>query len=405
MKVLHISNSVSTQSAAYRLHRALIEQNIDSYIYVKDPSINDKKVIRDNSKLKISFNKLFYFFERRILKYFQENKTEPFNLGLFSTLDYNLIKKINPDIINIHWACGQFVSINDLKFLSKYKLVWTLHDSWGFTGGCHLPYNCLKYEYDCSNCEKIKIKFDLPKYILNQKYKIYNSIDFAIVTPSKWLSNCCKNSKVLKNKKISTIGNPLNISFFKAVEKNSARNILNLPIEKKIIAFGAVNIKDKNKGFDYLVNALKLFKEKYDYEDIALLVFGNNDLDLPKEINYEIYYLGYLNDAVSLKLVYSAADVFVLPSKSENLPNVIMEAMACSTTTVAFNVGGIADMVEHKINGYLAKPFDVNDLCYGIDYIFKNKNEEMQINARNKIVENYSNDKIAKQYIALYKNL
>ena len=403
MKILHISNSVSTQSAAYRLHRALIEQNVDSYIYVKDLSVRDKKIIRDNNKLKVFCDKMSYYIERKVLNYLKKDKTEPFNLGLFSTLDYNLIKEINPDIINIHWACGQFVSINDLKFLSKYKLVWTLHDSWGFTGGCHLPYTCLKYKFGCSCCEKLKNNINLTKYILNKKYKIFSSVDFAIVTPSKWLSNCCKNSKVLKNKKIYTIGNPLDVNFFKSVDKNLARNILNLPLNKKILAFGAVNTKDKNKGFESLVNALKLLKAKYYYEDIALLVFGNNDIDLDKEIDYEIYYLGYLNDAVSLKLVYSAADVFVLPSKSENLPNVIMESMACSTAPVAFNVGGISDMIEHKLNGYLAKPFNENDLCDGIYYILQNK--DLKISARSKIVENYSYNKVANQYIELYRNL
>ena len=405
MKVLHISNSVSTQSAAYRLHKALMKQNIDSYIYVKDLSVVEEKIIRNQNKIKQELNKISSCLEYQLISKIKNEKTEPFSVGIISKLNYNTIKALNPDVINLHWACAQFVSIKDLKFLSKYNLVWTLHDSWGFTGGCHIPYNCLKYELDCSFCGKLNNTLNLTKYILNKKNKIYNAVDFAIVTPSKWLSNCCKNSKVLQHKKIYTIGNPLDVNFFKPIEKNIARDILNLSKDRKIIAFGAVNTKDKNKGFEYLVNSIKLLKNNYHYQDILLLVFGNNGKDLDNQIDYEICNLGYLHDPISLKLVYSAADVFVLPSKSESLSYVIMESMACSTPAVAFNVGGISDMVEHKINGYLAKPFDVNDLCSGIDYILKNKDKELGINARSKIIKNYSYDKIARQYIELYRKL
>ncbi len=152
------------------------------------------------------------------------------------------------------------------------------------------------------------------------------------------------------------------------------------------------------------MEAIELLKIKMDYNEICLLIFGENRTS-NNEFEFESHYLGYLHDPISLKLTYSAADVFVFPSKSENLPNVIMESMACSTPVVAFDVGGISDMVEHKINGYLAKPFDVNDLCSGIDYILKNKDKGLGINARSKIIENYSYDKIAKQYIELYRKL
>lgn len=406
MKVLHISNSVSTQSAAYRLHKALTKQNIDSYIYVKDLSVVEEKIIRDQNKMKIELNKILSFLEYKFINKIINEKTDPFSFGIISRLNYDTVKALNPDVINLHWACGQFVSIRDLKFLSKYNLVWTLHDSWGFTGGCHIPLDCFNYQTNCATCKKLKKSFNIPQYLLKQKLSVYNATNMSIVTPSHWLKKCCKNSLVLKDKKIYRIGNPIDINFFNDnIDKNTARNILGLPLGEKIIAFGAVNaINNKNKGYEYLMEAIELLKIKMDYNEICLLIFGENRTS-NNEFEFESHYLGYLHDPISLKLTYSAADVFVFPSKSENLPNVIMESMACSTPVVAFDVGGISDMVEHKINGYLAKPFDVNDLCSGIDYILKNKDKGLGINARSKIIENYSYDKIAKQYIELYRKL
>lgn len=405
MRILHISNSVSNQSAAYRLHKALLKENIESLIYVKDKSIENKKIIREKSRVKNLFYKIRMFIENKIVRYIKICDNDVFSMGILSAMNKNIINNINPDIIHIHWACGQFISYSDYIFLSRYNVVWTLHDSWGFTGGCHIPLDCLKYYSGCKKCEKIKKKYStVIKYLFNKKLFLYSKINFYIITPSFWLGKCAKNSLLLKDKNISVIGNAINTEFFRNVDKSLARDILGLPQNRHIILFGAVNsLENKLKGFQYLLKAVELLNKNNNTKEINLAIFGNRDRI---KTSFKTYYFGFLNDDISLKILYSAADVFVLPSMSENLPNVIMEAMSCGTPCVAFNVGGISDMIEHKKNGYLAEPFDINDLSRGIEYILKNdSNNFLGIEARNKIINYYSEQEIAKKHIKLYKTI
>lgn len=413
MKVLHVSTSLMPQSAAYRIHRALLKQGIDSFNYVLVNGANnvrDERTVSCSSKAKKMLNKICSTVNNRVINFLRNECETPFSIAYTSSLDKKLIDNIAPDIINLHWICGNFVSVDDMKFLSKYKIVWTLHDSWAFTGGCHIPYQCNKYVHGCKNCEQFMPwhGYDIVNKFFCAKKKLYKS-NITIVTPSKWLSKCASQSAIFSNNTIYNIPNPIFTKEYKPIYKESARYILNLDANKKYILFGAVNsTSDKNKGFVYVQEALKkLYTEKFSIDEIELLVFGGNKPVNSIDFGYKATYVGYIYDDITLNVLYSAADVMLVPSKSENFPNTVLEAMASGTPCVAFGVGGIPDIIEHKDNGYLAKPYDVNDLANGIRFVLQSVSmgNDMADSARKKVIRCYSDAIIAKKYIELYGSL
>jgi glycosyltransferase involved in cell wall biosynthesis len=236
---------------------------------------------------------------------------------------------------------------------------------------------------------------------------IYPKLNLHIVTPSTWLADLARESTLLKNFPITVIPNCLDTDVFKPVDKVHVLSDLGLNNSKKKILFGAVNaLNDSNKGFKQLIEALSHFEHSVDCSKYELLVFGTdkpiNEIQTP----LQIHYLGYIKQDTELVKVYNAADVMVVPSLSEVFGQTASEAMACGTPVVAFNCTGIKEVVEHKITGYLAEPYSPEDLATGILWCEQNNVlGELSVNARNRVVENYSVDRVAAKYKALYENL
>ena len=409
MKILIINaneNKGGAAKAANRLYCGLLYENIDAHYLVDNKISDDSRILSSETKiekLKKIFRQQYEHFRVRLYKYrictiFSLNNTF-FNSGLIKQ-----INMINPDIVHFHWVNGGMINIKDLLKIKK-PIVWTMHDSWLFTGGCHLPYECKKFKSECKKCPVLGSdkNNDLSNKIFNIKKNIFPKLKLNIVTPSNWLANNCKESMLLHDKNINIIPNPIDTTMYRPIPKNVAREILNLPNNKKIILFSASSAtSDPNKGFKELntaINSLKL-------DDVLLLVMGGC---MPKENNifkYPIKYLGQLNDNISIKLVYNSANVSVVPSLSENLSNTIMESLSCATPVVAFDVGGNSDMCVHKVNGYLAKPFDCKDFADGIEWVLNTlKYNELCLNSRKKILNEFDSKIITKRYIKLYKNI
>lgn len=409
MKILHINTndlSGGAAIAANRLHNALKQNGIESYMLVQRKQSNDSTILGAKSNLYFrginylrnkvdSFPKIFYPNRQKV----------PWSINWLS--NRHIIKKIyqiNPDIIHLHWINGGFISLEDIKRISRLNkpIVWTLHDSWAFTGGCHIPHECKKYKKNCGNCPVLCSgkENDLSRQIWLNKKKIFDNIDFIVVTPSNWLKKCAKKSSLLKNKKIIRIPNSIDLDNFKLLNKTKARRDLGLSNKKKYLLFGAMSATtDKNKGFDLFVQSLEFFK---DIKNIELLVFGNKkDLEIKTKVPIRCF--GRIKNQAKLNQLYSATDVTVVPSRSENFPNTIIESFSCGTPVVAFKIGGIPDIIKHKKNGYLAKPFDVKDLAKGIEFCLSNN--KLGKNARKKAEKEYSQDRQAKKYIKLYESL
>jgi glycosyltransferase involved in cell wall biosynthesis len=394
--------------AAYRLHRSLLSAGIDSKMLVQTKKSDDYTVIPVYGINKIGkfISLIRPTLDQIPLKFYKNRIKTPFSPAWlpFSKV-VEKINEINPDIVHLHWISGGMIKIEDLAKINK-PIVWTLHDNWAFTGGCHIKWNCERYTDSCGACPVLGSdkEYDLSKKGWIRKNKVFKKINMVIVSPSKWLYDCSKKSSLLKDKIHKVIPNPIDVDLFKPVDKSISRKIWNLPRDKKLIAFGAVSAtNDINKGFKELSEALYKITDK---KNIELVVFGSSKPKNPPDFGFKTHYLGHLHDDISLIILYNAVDVTIVPSLQENLANTIMESLVCGTPVVAFNVGGNSDMIEHLKNGYLAKPFDTDDLRNGIEWVLNTVNyDELCKNAREKILREFDSKIVAKKYIELYEEV
>ena len=409
MKILIVNTSDvqgGAARAAYRLHKSLLVQNIDSQMLVQDKSSDDFTVFTQDKKTVKYWNKLRWAIDGILVgRYKDRTKTtfSPSWMGLSNIVDK--INEIKPDIVHLHWVCRDMIRIEDLTKI-KAPIVWSLHDMWPFTGGCHYDEECGLYEKSCGSCKVLgsTSETDLSKRVFNRKKKSFLKIDdMTIIGLSKWLSDCAKKSTLLKDKKHIHLPNPIDTNIFKPFDKVKSRELWNLPQNKKLILFGAIGVtSDPRKGFDELKSAL----QKIEKTELELVIYGCSEPKQSQEFGLKTHYLGTLIDDVSLVTLYNAVDVMVVPSLQENLSNVIMESLSCATPVVGFEIGGNSDMVEHKRTGYLVKPFDANDLACGMEWVLNNEDyDKLCQNAREKVVREFDSEIVAKKYIELYEEI
>lgn len=309
------------------------------------------------------------------------------------------------DILHIHWVNHGFLSIDGLrKLLDLGKpIVWTMHDMWPFTGICHYSGTCENYTSSCRACHLLNSSGnDISTSTQKAKAQLFvgRENQVKLVGCSKWLTNLAKKSTSTSHLSSINIPNPINTSLFKPLNKVEVKKQLGLNPSKKNILFAAENVFNVEKGFVHLVEALKemTLEEK---GQIQLVIIGKTKEQL--DLGIETKYMGYISDASTLVNLYNAANLFVTPSLQDNLPNTVMESLACGTPVVAFETGGIPEMVDHKINGYIACYKDAKDLASGMAWaLFEADGKSLSENARKKVVESYSEEVIAKRYLKLY---
>lgn len=317
------------------------------------------------------------------------------------------------DVINLHWINGGFLSLKSIYNLGKLNkpVVWVLHDMWAFTGGCHYNVECEKFINKCHNCPSLKSpgEKDKSSKIFREKEKLIKDINLTIVTPSIWLSEEAKRSELFKDKRIENIPYPIDLDVYKPVQKTEARNKLNLPKNKFLILFGSMTVKDERKGFNFLIESLKLFADKNRdvKNNIELIVFGSAGKEQLDSIPFRVNYFGRFKNESEIVSCYNSADVFMAPSLQDNLPNTVLESIACGVPVLGFNIGGLPDMVEHMKNGYLAELKSVNDLEKGIEWFYDKRNQmdELSKYAREKAVSSFNQTAISEKYLNLYKSL
>jgi len=393
--------------AAYRLHTGLQNAGIDSSMLVMDKSSNDINVIRSSFS---KCEKFLYNFrpdlDKLPLIFYPDRKTEMFSPSYSSEPVLKRIMEIQPDIIHLHWIPRGFMRLEDLGKINR-PIVWSLHDMWPFTGGCHYDGDCGYYKNGCGNCPILNSgkKNDLSSRIFNKKKTIYGKLNnFTIIGLSKWMADCARESKLFREEQVITLPNGINTNIYKPIDKLFSRDIFNLPVNKKLILFGAMDsTSEKRKGYKYLIEAL----ESLELKDVELVIFGASKPKSPVITNFKQHFVGNVHDDITLALLYSASDVAVVPSLQENLSNVIMESLACGTPVVGFDIGGNSDMIKDRITGYLAKPLEPQDLSEGIQWVLENESRlnQLSINARNIVLEQFSIEKVTQQYIKLYENM
>ena len=407
MKILILSTldiQGGGSKAAYRLHKALLNSGVDSQMLVQSKSSDDYTVSGASAKVQKGLAILRPTIDSLpVRRYKNRSKTlfSPSWLGFSNIVEK--INDINPDIVHLHWISGGMMRVEDIARI-KAPIVWSLHDMWAFTGGCHYNEECEGYKKSCGNCKVLgsSKESDLSRKIFKRKQKAFASKkDMTIVGLSNWLNECSKSSTLLKDKNHRNLPNPVNTNTFKPFDKEKARELWSFPKDKKLVLFGAMKARsDPRKGFKELSDALG----KLTSQDIELVVFGSSKPQDAPNFGFKTHYLGTLADDVSLVTLYSAVDVMVVSSLQENLSNAIMESLSCGTPVVGFDIGGNSDMIEHRQMGYLAKPFDTTELKDGIEWIQNTSSyDELCENAREKVVKEFDSKVVAQKYIELYK--
>lgn len=399
--------------ACTRLLNALLGKvKVKMLVQYKESNYTAIVSILKNS-LDILIAKANFLYERLpFIAFYEKSKAVRF---AFSTANAGInISKNNTitqaNLLHIHWVNQGFLSIKNLKqlLILNKPIVFTLHDMWAFTGGCHYAGECINFVENCGNCKFLKVPSnnDISKNGWLAKQNLYQqNSKLVFVACSNWMAEMAQKSSLLQDFEILTIPNPINTALYKPLNKTEIREKWGFNAEAKVVLFGAANINDKRKGIAYLIGALQILKTQYPKLNLQIVLFGKNNLLDTTQLPFDTKSLSIITSEKDLVEIYNLADVFVLPSLEDNLPNMVMEALACGVPVVAFNQGGIPEMVNHKQNGYVAKYESIEDFAEGINWVLNNKNVDLKANARQKVIDNYSEDLIAQKYTAVYQSL
>jgi len=304
--------------------------------------------------------------------------------------------------VHLHWIGDNFLPIGQLAQIQA-PIVWSLQDMWAFTGGCHYSsLACERYRSGCGHCPQLQqgAAADISAGINQRKRRAWAASDLTIIAISRWLGDCARQSLILKDKRIEVIGNAIDTSIFKPLDKAAARQAFNLPRDKKLLLFGAVGgTSDPRKGFAYLQEALEGITKK---DGLELVLFGA-DSPPASPLSLPCHSVGRLEDEVSLSLLYSACDVYALPSLQEGLGYTMMEALACGSPGLTFAGSGTADLVKHQQNGYVARLRDSADLRRGLEWILAQDWSRAELHQA--IRARYGLECIAAETMGLYQSL
>ena len=391
--------------AAYRLHRGLRENGVDSRMLVQEKLTDDFTVHGPENKVEYLLSRFRANFDLLPLYLYPRRRSTLFSSSILpDTLKRN-IATLNPDVVHLHWVSYGFMQIETLASIRR-PTIWTLHDMWPFTGGCHYSEGCDHYLTGCGCCPLLAStkRRDLSRWNWNRKSSKWPSLPMTIVSPSRWLADCARKSPLFKISNIEVIPNGIDLTRFSPRDKRLCRDILFLPQGKKFILCGGINCKnDSRKGFDLLLPALLQLKGTI--SDVELVIIGESKPATVPDVGFPVNYLGKLSDEISLALAYCAADIFVAPSREENLSNMVLEAISCGLPCVAFDIGGMRDMIEHNFNGFLAPPLDTANLASGIVRILIDESlrREMSCNSRQKAEHEFDIEIVASRYCQLYE--
>ncbi len=400
MKIVLLSHSDSTGGAAiaaYRLFKALESAGHHVKMVVQEKKTDDPNVIRTGTTAGFWFR---FALDRLRFVRREASKKVRFRVSLAST-GVNIMKNKyvrEADIVHLHWINNGFVSLKGLDRLmaSGKRIVWTMHDMWAFTGGCHYCSGiCDNYETHCGKCPFLRgyRLHDMSYRIFKKKQHSYTkAASLSFVGCSQWLSTAARQSALAGKRPVSTIPNPIDTDFFHPQEAAPARTSLGLDPGKTYILFGAYNLNDERKGAVRLIEAMKtaVRERSIDPGKTGVILFGHMENDLTELFPAEVKYVGYVRDREALRTLYAACTFFALPSLEDNLPNTVMEALCCGRPVLAFSIGGIPDMVRHRFNGFLAECGNNRHLAEGIGWLMENTGEEMNRSCRTFAEENYS---------------
>lgn len=413
MRVLIVNTSDKTGGAAVaanRLKDALNNNGVKAKMLVRDKITDDVTVVGLAQGVRTKWNLLW---ERWcVFWHLRLSRKHLFEIDIANIgTDITKLREFQEaDIIHLSWINQGMLSIDNIRRIlaSGKPVVWTMHDLWPASSICHYAHGCEGFKCGCGNCRLLPgggSKNDLSAKVFRKKKAIFSHNNIWFVACSQWLAGQARQSGLLTEQFVTNIPNPIDTHFFYPQDKVKARQTLGLPAEKKMILFVSQRVTDKRKGMDFFIAAIERLARQYPtwQSSACIAILGSHAEELTQALAMPVYPLGYVTDAQQICNVYNAADVFVLPSLEDNLPNTIMEAMACGVPCVGFRVGGIPEMIDHRLNGYVAAERDSRDLAEGIAWTLADENHtRLSLGAVEKVRRCYSHHSVAMRYIEVY---
>ncbi len=419
VKILHINQSDSTGGAAVaavRLLKALRGCSADAEMLVLEAAKDDPAIhpLVTNKWDRLVRN---FKFAAEVFSFVPYEKSRQqrfaFSPGRFG---YNISQHPQvkeADVLHLHWVNQGFLSLHDLNRLIQTgkPMVWTLHDTWAFTGGCHYPGTCGGFTSTCGNCPLLKSpgSNDLSARQHLRKERMYANVAITFVGCSDWMKQMAERSTLVKKDLrhlVKHIFNPVDTGLFKPADKQKVRAELGLPADKKLLLFGAANTTDPRKGIIHLLRALKQLNAKNPglKDELELMAFGKNIETFSHELPYRMHPFHTVKGEERMARLYQAADLFVLPSMQDNLPNTVVESMSAGVPVVGFDIGGVPEMIKHQENGFLAAPGKWKDLAEGILFVL-GKGTLPGENARIFAETHFAPEVVARQYLDIYQSI
>lgn len=418
LKIVHVNNAfpgIGTAASVLQLNKALRKIGVDSVLLSHELSSNDDGIVPlESSKLFTAKLKAFQLLEKTMVL---PHKKKSVQSGEFTKASFGVDISDHPefqdaDIIHLHEIHDGFLSLKGLqKLLEKGKpVVWTLYDMWPFTGGCHFAGTCLEFLEKCAFCPYLLKpgKNDIAARQFIFKKRLYSKVNIFPVAGSRWLRSLSSESSLFRNKHIDVIPQPVDVEYFKIMDKKSSREVLGLPQDKKLLLFCASGISDLKKGARYLIEALNILIDSFPVfkENVELVVTGKIPPGVKNNIPLRIRKINRNAGDDTDVLTFNAADAFVLPSVQEIMPSIITDAMSCGTPVIAFRTGSMPDVIMHKQSGFLAEIKNSLSLATGIyETLFLSDLEEMGKVAREIILKEFAEDVVAKKYLDVYENI
>lgn len=409
MKVA-IVNTYDTEGgaarAAYRLHEALRASGVESAMFVQQRSSGEEGVFGPSGNLPRLWGRLHWQMDHLPAQLAGARRGE-FSVNILGGRLGERLRLFNPDVVHLHWLNAGYVSLREVAAVSA-PIFWTAHDMWPFTGGCHYDRGCGHFEQArCSSCPLQARLPDAPlaRWRLGAKQAVAERSAVSFIAPSRWMAGIARRSPVSRERPINVIPNAIDLQRFRNIDRAAARRLFALPDNRIVLLFGGVlSNLDPRKGFQLLDAALERLAGTEWAARVSLCVFGSAQRAEGQIHGIPVRYVGHLHDEASLIALYSACDLFMAPSLQDNLPNTVMEAAACGLPTVAFDIGGMADLIEHGVSGWLAHAADVGSLAEGIIRGARDDTWRVAagLAARRHAEANFSYPTVAAAHLALY---
>lgn len=404
LRILHISAANSQAGAGMaclNIHSELLKQGVDSKVlFLKNNGFRAEGIFYfDDTLFKRLIQKVTTFLDRSLLFFYPRKKNAIFSSNFFGVriLKHELIKQA--DIIHLHWINHGFISLNSLSKIAK-PVVFTMHDNWLFTGGCHHFFNCRRFEDSCGLCPALNSNqsLDLSQNVLKHKKRIFSEFNFEVVAISQWMKKMAKSSSLFYHKDIHVISSAIDIDSFYLKKRDECRKEFGLSVDDTIVLIGAQEINSPYKGIGLALEVL----EEYSDSRLTIVSFGNGEIQI-KNSSHHVINLGFISSKSKMASLFSASDLFFAPSLAEGFGMSVAEAQACGTPVLAFKDTGPEDIIEHHVSGYLASYADKDNLSSGLNYCLKNDFDHVRIssNARDK----FSIANTALEYKSLYAKI